>query len=60
VECRRYWVRTDYTFPGAEAAVGMTKFFFGQEMSDAVKESGLCVLPECTAVLELRVAAICQ
>ena len=57
VTCSRESVRTDYTFPSAAEAVGMCRFFFGPKVADQVEVSGSCVLPECTAILILRVAA---
>lgn len=46
----RQWLRTDYLFDDAAQAERLTRFFFGDEIGDAVKASGLPIVPECTGL----------
>ena len=43
-------IRTDYKFVSLEEAEELSRFFFGDELGDKVKENGWVVLPECTGV----------
>ncbi len=44
------WIRTDYRFASVEEAEELSRFFFGDELGDKVKQNGWMVLPECTGV----------
>ncbi|MFD0959850.1 class I SAM-dependent methyltransferase [Paenibacillus chungangensis] len=44
------WQRTDYTFGSVEEAEEMTRFFFGDELADAVARRGEYVVAECAGV----------
>jgi ubiquinone/menaquinone biosynthesis C-methylase UbiE len=44
------WIRTDYQFESVDEAVDLAGFFFGAEMANRVRETGLIILPECTGV----------
>ncbi len=44
------WIRTDYKFASLEEAEGLSRFFFGDELGDKVRENGWMILPECTGV----------
>jgi ubiquinone/menaquinone biosynthesis C-methylase UbiE len=48
-------IRTDYQFESLAEAEDLTRFFFGDELSNKIHESGLTVLPECTGIWWLRV-----
>lgn len=48
------WIRTDYRFESPESAAEIAGFFFGDDMSRKIKQSGLTILPECTGVWWLR------
>ena len=45
------WLRTDYQFKDLSEAVELSSFFFGEELSDKVKENEWVLLPECTGLL---------
>jgi ubiquinone/menaquinone biosynthesis C-methylase UbiE len=48
---RRSWIRTDYLFQNMEEAQELTRFFFGDDMSDKItKKEGCVILPECTGI----------
>lgn len=49
------WIRTDYQFASVDEAVELAGFFFGEEMTDQVRERGNVILPECTGVWWLEV-----
>ena len=49
------WIRTDYKFESLDEADELSRFFFGDELGDKVKENKWVVLPECTGVWWLRV-----
>jgi ubiquinone/menaquinone biosynthesis C-methylase UbiE len=51
----RGWTRTDYRFESLEEAVGLSTFFFGQEMGQKVRKKNWSILPECTGVWWKRV-----
>ncbi|MDO9546869.1 MAG: class I SAM-dependent methyltransferase [Pelolinea sp.] len=44
------WFRTDYQFDGLEEAVELSSFFFGDELSNKVKNNDWTLLPECTGM----------
>lgn len=44
------WIRTDYQFASVEEADELTRFFFGDDMADAIVASGKVTLPECTGI----------
>ena len=52
---QKKWIRTDYKFRSVEEAEELSRFFFGDELGDKVKENNWVVLPECTGVWWLRV-----
>ena len=45
---QKKWIRTDYKFRSVEEAEELSRFFFGDELGDKVKENNWVVLPECT------------
>ena len=44
------WIRTDYKFESLDEAEYLSRFFFGDELGDKVRENKWQVLPECTGV----------
>jgi len=52
---QKKWIRTDYKFRSVEEAEELSRFFFGDELGDKVKENNWVMLPECTGVWWLRV-----
>ncbi len=44
------WLRTDYQFKDLSEAIELSSFFFGEELSDKVKENEWILLPECTGL----------
>jgi ubiquinone/menaquinone biosynthesis C-methylase UbiE len=44
------WIRTDYKFESLSEAEYLSRFFFGDELRDKVKENKWQILPECTGV----------
>lgn len=49
------WIRTDYQFDSIEEAEELSRFFFGDELGDKVRQKNWVILPECTGVWWLRV-----
>ena len=49
------WIRTDYKFESVEEAEELSRFFFGDELGDKVKENNWVILPECTGVWWIKV-----
>jgi len=49
------WIRTDYEFESLEEAEELSRFFFGNELGDKVKQNNWVILPECTGVWWLKV-----
>jgi ubiquinone/menaquinone biosynthesis C-methylase UbiE len=47
---KRTWIRTDYRFASLEEAIDLTRFFFGEELADAVLRENRVILPECTGI----------
>lgn len=44
------WIRTDYKFDSLDEAEYLSRFFFGDELGDKVKQNNWVILPECTGV----------
>lgn len=44
------WIRTDYQFKSLEEAEFLSRFFFGDDLGDKVKQNKSQILPECTGV----------
>lgn len=44
------WIRTDYRFESLEEAEYLSRFFFGDELGDKVRQNNWIILPECTGV----------
>ena len=44
------WIRTDYEFESVDEAEELSRFFFGDELGDAVRKNNWVILPECTGV----------
>ena len=49
------WIRTDYQFESLDEAEFLSRFFFGVELGNKVRENQWVVLPECTGVWWKRV-----
>jgi len=47
---QRFWIRTDYRFASVEEAGDLSRFFFGDEMADAILAKGSPIVPECTGI----------
>ena len=48
------WIRTDYKFESVAEAEELSRFFFGEELGDKVRDKKWVILPECTGVWWLR------
>jgi ubiquinone/menaquinone biosynthesis C-methylase UbiE len=44
------WIRTDYQFASQAEAEELSEFFFGDELTEKVRQNKWVVLPECTGV----------
>ena len=44
------WIRTDYQFESLDEAEFLSRFFFGNDLGDKVKQNNWKILPECTGV----------
>lgn len=44
------WIRTDYRFESIHEAEELSRFFFGDELGEKVRQNEWTVLPECTGV----------
>ena len=44
------WIRTDYKFASLEEAEYLSRFFFGDELGDRVRQNNWVILPECTGI----------
>ncbi|MBK9210178.1 MAG: class I SAM-dependent methyltransferase [Anaerolineales bacterium] len=44
------WIRTDYKFESLEEAEYLSRFFFGDELGNKVRDNHWVILPECTGV----------
>ncbi len=51
---QKKWIRTDYKFESLEEAEELSRFFFGDELGDKVRNNGWVILPECTGVWWLK------
>ncbi len=49
------WIRTDYKFQSVEEAEFLSRFFFGDELGDKIKNNKWVILPECTGIWWLRI-----
>ncbi|MCA9885911.1 MAG: methyltransferase domain-containing protein [Anaerolineae bacterium] len=49
------WIRTDYQFESVAEADELTRFFFGDELADAIVANQMDILPECTGIWWQRV-----
>lgn len=47
---QKKWIRTDYQFESLEEAEELSRFFFGDELGDKVRNNEWNILPECTGV----------
>lgn len=48
------WIRTDYKFESLAEAEELSRFFFGDELGNKVREKEWVILPECTGVWWLK------
>ena len=44
------WIRTDYQFESVDEAEELSRFFFGDELGDKVRQNNWVIVPECTGV----------
>jgi ubiquinone/menaquinone biosynthesis C-methylase UbiE len=49
------WIRTDYQFKSQAEAEKLSSFFFGEELTQKVRENQWVILPECTGVWWLEI-----
>ena len=49
------WIRTDYKFESVDEAEELSRFFFGDELGDKVRQNKWVILPECTGVWWKRI-----
>ncbi|MBI3165497.1 MAG: class I SAM-dependent methyltransferase, partial [Chloroflexi bacterium] len=49
------WIRTDYKFDSPAEAEELSRFFFGDELGNKLREKKWVVLPECTGVWWLKI-----
>ncbi len=47
---QRKWIRTDYKFESLDEAEYLSRFFFGDDLGNQVRENSWRILPECTGV----------
>ena len=47
----RTWIRTDCRYESPQQAEELSRFFFGDEMGDKVRNHGWSIVPECTGIL---------
>lgn len=47
---QKKWIRTDYQFESLDEAEYLSRFFFGDELGDKVRQNNWVILPECTGV----------
>ena len=52
---RNKWIRTDYKFESVDEAEELSRFFFGDELGDKVRQNKWVILPECTGVWWLMI-----
>ena len=48
------WIRTDYEFESIDDAEELSRFFFGDELAEKIRQNDWKVLPECTGVWWMR------
>jgi ubiquinone/menaquinone biosynthesis C-methylase UbiE len=48
------WIRTDYKFASVAEAEELSRFFFGDELGNKVRDNKWVILPECTGVWWLK------
>lgn len=44
------WIRTDYKFESIDEAEDLSRFFFGDELAEKIRQNDWGILPECTGV----------
>ncbi|MCI0556473.1 MAG: methyltransferase domain-containing protein [Anaerolineae bacterium] len=49
------WIRTDYKFESLDEAEELSRFFFGDELGEKIRQNEWIVLPECTGVWWRRI-----
>ena len=49
------WIRTDYKFESLAEAEELSRFFFGDELGNKVRDNKWTILPECTGVWWLKI-----
>jgi ubiquinone/menaquinone biosynthesis C-methylase UbiE len=49
------WIRTDYKFESVAEAEELSRFFFGDELGNKVRDNEWTFLPECTGVWWLKI-----
>jgi ubiquinone/menaquinone biosynthesis C-methylase UbiE len=49
------WIRTDYKFESVSESEYLSRFFFGDELANKVKENNWVILPECTGVWWMQI-----
>ena len=47
---QKKWIRTDYQFESVDEAEELSRFFFGDELGEKVRQNNWVILPECTGV----------
>lgn len=47
---QKKWIRTDYQFESLKEAEYLSRFFFGDELANKVRQNNWVILPECTGV----------
>jgi ubiquinone/menaquinone biosynthesis C-methylase UbiE len=47
---QRAWIRTDYSFDSVQEAIDLTRFFFGDDMAEAIAATNSPIVPECTGI----------
>lgn len=47
---QKTWIRTDFKFDSIDNAAESLGFFFGEQMSNRIRETGSAIVPECTGV----------
>jgi ubiquinone/menaquinone biosynthesis C-methylase UbiE len=52
---QRKWIRTDYKFESLAEAEELSRFFFGDELGNKVRDNKWVILPECTGVWWLKI-----
>jgi len=52
---QKKWIRTDYQFESLDEAEYLSRFFFGDELGDKVRQKNWVILPECTGVWWMKV-----